>query len=123
LVHIDSNDQIINLFSTLHFQVGRIIGKGGQNVRELQRVTGSIIKLPEHSATASPSVDEETTVHIIGPFFSVQSAQRRIRTMITVTNPPPVSGRPKPSSSSGTTTPQQQPIAPSTPKSNQSSAA
>lgn len=51
-------------------QVGRIIGKGGLNVRELQRVTGSIIKLPEHGATASP--DEETTVHIIGPFFSVQ---------------------------------------------------
>ncbi|KAL5274947.1 IGF2BP3 family protein [Megaselia abdita] len=51
-------------------QVGRIIGKGGQNVRELQRVTGSIIKLPEH--TQHVPVDEETTVHIIGPFFSVQ---------------------------------------------------
>lgn len=51
-------------------QVGRIIGKGGLNVRELQRVTGSIIKLPEHGTAASP--DEETTVHIIGPFFSVQ---------------------------------------------------
>lgn len=55
-------------------QVGRIIGKGGLNVRELQRVTGSIIKLPEHGATASP--DEETTVHIIGPFFSVQVSER-----------------------------------------------
>lgn len=52
-------------------QVGRIIGKGGQNVRELQRVTGSTIKLPEQSASP-PSQDEETTVHIIGPFFSVQ---------------------------------------------------
>lgn len=52
-------------------QVGRIIGKGGQNVRELQRVTGSIIKLPEQSASPPPQ-DEETTVHIIGPFFSVQ---------------------------------------------------
>ncbi|KAL9698878.1 hypothetical protein quinque_002319 [Culex quinquefasciatus] len=31
-------------------QVGRIIGKGGQNVRDLQRVTGSIIKQPEHTA-------------------------------------------------------------------------
>ncbi|XP_039447051.1 insulin-like growth factor 2 mRNA-binding protein 2 isoform X1 [Culex pipiens pallens] len=31
-------------------QVRRIIGKGGQNVRELQRVTGSIIKQPEHTA-------------------------------------------------------------------------
>ncbi|XP_055302238.1 insulin-like growth factor 2 mRNA-binding protein 1 isoform X3 [Sitodiplosis mosellana] len=67
-------------------QVGRIIGKGGQNVRELQRVTGSIIKLPEHGALPA---EEETTVHIIGPFFSVQSAQRRIRAMILSTNPPP----------------------------------
>ncbi|CAG2069200.1 unnamed protein product, partial [Timema podura] len=50
-------------------QVGRIIGKGGQNVRELQRVTGSIIKLPEQGS--APPQEEETTVHIIGPFFSV----------------------------------------------------
>ena len=28
-------------------QVGRIIGKGGQNVREMQRLTGAVIKLPE----------------------------------------------------------------------------
>lgn len=58
------------LLISLALKVGRIIGKGGQNVRELQRVTGSIIKLPEHG-TALP-VEEETTVHIIGPFFSVQ---------------------------------------------------
>jgi len=91
-------------------------------VRELQRVTGSIIKLPEHATTSTPTVDEETTVHIIGPFFSVQSAQRRIRTMITITNPPPASGRAK--ASSGQQTPQQQ-AAPSTPQSksqNQSNA-
>lgn len=62
-------------------QVGRIIGKGGQNVRELQRVTGSVIKLSEQQST-SPSADEEATVHILGPFFSVQSAQRRIRSMV-----------------------------------------
>ncbi|XP_043289043.1 insulin-like growth factor 2 mRNA-binding protein 1 isoform X2 [Venturia canescens] len=62
-------------------QVGRIIGKGGQNVRELQRVTGSVIKLSEQQATPPPA-DEETTVHIIGPFFSVQSAQRRIRATV-----------------------------------------
>lgn len=52
-------------------QVGRIIGKGGQNVRELQRVTGSVIKLSEQQSTP-PAADEETTVHILGPFFSVQ---------------------------------------------------
>lgn len=57
-------------------QVGRIIGKGGQNVRELQRVTGSVIKLSEQQATP-PSAEEETTVHIIGPFFSVQVRDTR----------------------------------------------
>jgi len=59
-------------------QVGRIIGKGGQNVREMQRTTSSVIKLPEQGA----STGEETTVHIIGNFFAVQSAQRRIRSMM-----------------------------------------
>lgn len=53
--------------------VGRIIGKGGQNVRELQRVTGSVVKLPEQQGgTQQPGGEEETSVHIIGPFFSVQ---------------------------------------------------
>ncbi|XP_045784465.1 insulin-like growth factor 2 mRNA-binding protein 3 isoform X2 [Maniola jurtina] len=54
-------------------QVGRIIGKGGQNVRELQRVTGSLIKLPEQpQPPAAAAHDHETTVHIVGPFYSVQ---------------------------------------------------
>jgi len=60
-------------------QVGRIIGKGGQNVREMQRLTGAIIKLPEQGS----STGEETSVHIIGSFYSTQSAQRRIRAMVT----------------------------------------
>jgi len=59
-------------------QVGRIIGKGGQNVRELQRLTGAVIRLPEQGT----STGEETSVHIIGPFYSTQSAQRRIRAMV-----------------------------------------
>ncbi|ENN77188.1 hypothetical protein YQE_06326, partial [Dendroctonus ponderosae] len=88
-------------------QVGRIIGKGGQNVRELQRVTGSVIKLPEQGATPQ---EDETTVHIIGPFFSVQvrprgcladkaltgSAQRRIRAMVLQAIPAPAGARPRP---------------------------
>ncbi|BFG02689.1 insulin-like growth factor 2 mRNA-binding protein 1 [Drosophila madeirensis] len=76
-------------------QVGRIIGKGGQNVRELQRVTGSVIKLPEHALAPPAGGDEETPVHIIGPFYSVQSAQRRIRAMMLSTNPPPVTKKQK----------------------------
>lgn len=62
-------------------QVGRIIGKGGQNVRELQRVTGSTIKLSEQQST-SPSADEEASVQIIGPFFSVQVSLRSIKFLV-----------------------------------------
>lgn len=71
-------------------QVGRIIGKGGQNVRELQRVTGSLIKLPEQSQQqqGSQQQDHDTTVHIVGPFYSVQSAQRRIRAMVAQASAP-----------------------------------
>ncbi|KMZ09135.1 insulin-like growth factor 2 mRNA-binding protein 1 isoform X3 [Drosophila sechellia] len=76
-------------------QVGRIIGKGGQNVRELQRVTGSVIKLPEHALAPPSGGDEETPVHIIGLFYSVQSAQRRIRAMMLSTNPPPITKKQK----------------------------
>ncbi|KAG8223970.1 hypothetical protein J437_LFUL005583, partial [Ladona fulva] len=84
-------------------QVGRIIGKGGQNVRELQRMTGSVVKLPPEQPTSSAGASgqgspssslapshtqgEETTVHIIGPFYSVQSAQRRIRAMVMQAQP------------------------------------
>jgi len=66
-------------------QVGRIIGKGGQNVREMQRLTGAVIKLPEQGT----AMGEETSVHIIGPFYSTQSAQRRIRAMVQQINQPP----------------------------------
>ena len=47
-------------------QVGRIIGKGGTNVRELQRLTGAIIKLPEQ---LSPPPKDETSVVIIGKWI------------------------------------------------------
>lgn len=42
-------------------------------VRELQRVTGSIVKLPEESQSAPTG---ETPVHIIGQFYSVQVSLR-----------------------------------------------
>jgi len=44
----------------------------------MQRLTGAVIKLPEQGT----STGEETSVHIIGPFYSTQSAQRRIRAMV-----------------------------------------
>jgi len=48
--------------------VGRIIGKGGKNVRELQRVTGAMVKLPEDPTTQG----EEVTVEVFGNFMSIQ---------------------------------------------------
>ena len=68
-------------------QVGRIIGKKGQNVRELQRTTGTVIKLPQPPEHGE--VPPETAVHIVGPFISVQSAQRRIRAMVAQGAPAP----------------------------------
>lgn len=59
-------------------QVGRIIGKGGLNIRELQRLSGSLIRLPDIGC----SNEDETIIHITGSFLSVQSAQRRIRTTV-----------------------------------------
>lgn len=60
-------------------QVGRIIGKGGQTVRELQRLTRALIKLPDESQNANT---EETPVHLLGDFLSTQAAQRQIRAMV-----------------------------------------
>ena len=39
--------------------VGRIIGKSGKNVRELQRSTGATIKLPEDSQQSQPTGSNE----------------------------------------------------------------
>ncbi|KAG8184266.1 hypothetical protein JTE90_001084 [Oedothorax gibbosus] len=79
-------------------QVGRIIGKGGQTVRELQRQTHAIIKLPEESDNTSET--DETPVHLIGDFYSTQAAQRQIRALVNksqmtgMRRPPPPGGLP-----------------------------
>lgn len=67
-------------------QVGRIIGKNGNTVRELQRLTRAQIKLPEpeeRTNAANVDADAETPVSIIGDFLSSQSAQRQIRALVT----------------------------------------
>lgn len=75
-------------------QVGRIIGKGGQTVRQLQQMTRATIKLPEEGQTTQ---DEETPVHLIGDFFSTQSAQRQIRALVSrIGQAPPPRPRPRP---------------------------
>jgi len=57
--------------------VGRIIGKGGKNVRELQRTTGAMIKLPE-----DPSMQgDDVAVELYGNFMATQNAHSRIRAL------------------------------------------
>lgn len=58
--------------------VGRVIGKGGQNVRDIQRMTGALIKLPE----SQNSQGEEVTVEIFGNFMATQNAQGRVRALV-----------------------------------------
>jgi len=59
--------------------IGRLVGKGGQNVRQLQQTTGATIKLPEDSQQTSAS---EVPVKIFGTFQASQFAQRRIQSII-----------------------------------------
>ena len=59
--------------------VGRVIGKGGNNVRELQRLTSSEVVIPRQSETEGM---EEVPVKIVGHFFAIQSAQRKIRELL-----------------------------------------
>nr|CAB3255462.1 insulin-like growth factor 2 mRNA-binding protein 1 [Phallusia mammillata] len=59
--------------------VGRVIGKGGNNVRELQRLTSSEVVIPRQSETEGL---EEVPVKIVGHFFAIQSAQRKIRELL-----------------------------------------
>ncbi|XP_076466149.1 insulin-like growth factor 2 mRNA-binding protein 2 [Babylonia areolata] len=57
--------------------IGRIIGKGGQNVKEMQRVSGAIVQVPEDQGD-----QDEVPVTIIGHFYACQSAQRRTRALM-----------------------------------------
>ncbi|CAF1600408.1 unnamed protein product [Rotaria magnacalcarata] len=59
--------------------IGRLVGKGGHNVRQLQQSTGAFIKLPDDSQQTSAS---EVPVKIFGPFPASQFAQRRIQSII-----------------------------------------
>lgn len=64
--------------------IGRIIGKGGQHVKELQRVSGAIVKTPD---TKMFPEAEEVPVTIIGHFYASQLAQRRIRALMNQSPP------------------------------------
>ncbi|XP_050388524.2 insulin-like growth factor 2 mRNA-binding protein 2 isoform X2 [Patella vulgata] len=70
--------------------VGRIIGKGGQNIRELTRVSGAIVKLPEDQGEV-----EEVAVTIIGHFYASLMAQRRIRGLVSSQQQQPTGPQPR----------------------------
>ncbi|XP_052794945.1 insulin-like growth factor 2 mRNA-binding protein 2 [Mya arenaria] len=73
--------------------VGRIIGKGGQHVKEMQRVTGAIVKTPD---TKGLPDNEEVPVSVLGHFYASQSAQRRIRALLhQAMQGPPMEGGPR----------------------------
>jgi insulin-like growth factor 2 mRNA-binding protein 1 len=57
---------------------GKIIGRQGKNVREIQRMTGATVKLSE-DATGQK---EEVTAEIYGNFMATQGAHSRIRALI-----------------------------------------
>jgi insulin-like growth factor 2 mRNA-binding protein 1 len=54
--------------------VGRVIGRGGQNVRELQRTTGAYINIPDDAEGK-----KESAVKILGNFNAIQAVQNRFR--------------------------------------------
>uniref|UniRef100_A0A8R1Y3W7 K Homology domain-containing protein n=1 Tax=Onchocerca volvulus TaxID=6282 RepID=A0A8R1Y3W7_ONCVO len=60
--------------------VGRIIGKGGQNVRELQRMTGAQVKIPDDAG--DDETQKATTVRVLGNFQSSQAVQARLGQLI-----------------------------------------
>ncbi|KAF8357044.1 imph-1 [Pristionchus pacificus] len=78
--------------------VGRIIGKGGQNVRELQRLTGAHVKIAEENnpenrekkdekeedgeTTSDGGLNGETTVRIVGNMNATINVEARIASLV-----------------------------------------
>jgi insulin-like growth factor 2 mRNA-binding protein 1 len=60
--------------------VGRIIGKGGKTVREIQNSTGVIVKLLANAGDQSDA--DDVLVDVYGTFASTQAAYSRIRSII-----------------------------------------
>ncbi|XP_068602232.1 insulin-like growth factor 2 mRNA-binding protein 2a isoform X1 [Brachionichthys hirsutus] len=58
---------------------GRVIGKGGKTVNELQNLTSAEVIVPRDQ---TPDENDEVFVKISGHFFASQTAQRRIREII-----------------------------------------
>ncbi|CAA84338.2 K Homology domain-containing protein [Caenorhabditis elegans] len=69
--------------------IGRIIGKGGQNVRELQRITGAVVKIPEEERNGGEvyrhddGLEEDMTmIRTIGNMYSTHNVQFRLAHLV-----------------------------------------
>ncbi|GAB1296708.1 Insulin-like growth factor 2 mRNA-binding protein 1 [Apodemus speciosus] len=58
---------------------GRVIGKGGKTVNELQNLTAAEVVVPRDQ---TPDENEQVVVKIIGHFYASQMAQRKIRDIL-----------------------------------------
>ncbi|XP_041056212.1 insulin-like growth factor 2 mRNA-binding protein 2 [Carcharodon carcharias] len=58
---------------------GRVIGKGGKTVNELQNITSAEVIVPRDQ---TPDDNDEVIVKIVGHFFASQTAQRKIREIV-----------------------------------------
>lgn len=56
--------------------VGRLIGKNGANIRDLQRMTGAQVKIPNETGS------EQAAVQIAGNFEAIQAVQVRLRQLV-----------------------------------------
>ncbi|XP_065145250.1 insulin-like growth factor 2 mRNA-binding protein 3 isoform X3 [Paramisgurnus dabryanus] len=61
------------------FAAGRVIGKGGKTVNELQNLTSAEVVVPRDQ---TPDEDDQVVVKITGHFYASQLAQRKIQEII-----------------------------------------
>uniref|UniRef100_A0A671XRV7 Insulin-like growth factor 2 mRNA binding protein 3 n=1 Tax=Sparus aurata TaxID=8175 RepID=A0A671XRV7_SPAAU len=80
------------------FAAGRVIGKGGKTVNELQNLTCAEVVVPRDQ---TPDENDQVIVKISGHFFACQLAQRKIQEILAQ-----VRRQQQPKPSSGTQTPQ-----------------
>ena len=64
-------------------KVGKIIGKGGRKVREIQQLSAAIVKLPEQVSDQG----DDVKIQIIGNFYANQTAQRFVRALCSANQP------------------------------------
>ncbi|XP_072251406.1 insulin-like growth factor 2 mRNA-binding protein 1 [Leuresthes tenuis] len=70
---------------------GRVIGKGGKTVNELQNLTAAEVVVPREQ---TPDENDQVIVKINGHFYASQLAQRKIRDILTQVKQPVKGGVP-----------------------------